>query len=107
MGNLVHTLKMIRKDAKLKSKSKIHIWQATITFKLHSLHHVARDLHSRVEETKKNHPTLKRFLLGTSLGGLIATLMVKEYPNSVDALILTSPAFRVHENTAKWYLILG
>ena len=66
-----------------------------------------RDLHFRVEDTKKKHPAIKCFLFGNSLGGLIATLMVKEYPNSVDALILTSPAFRVHESTAKWYLKIG
>ena len=78
-----------------------------ISLIISSLHHATRDLNFRFEEIKKKHPTIKCFLFGSSLGGLIATLMVKEYPNSADALILSAPAFRVHENTAKWYLILG
>ena len=38
---------------------------------------------------------------------LISTLMVKENPKCVDGLILESPAFKLHEATAKWYIVLG
>ena len=38
---------------------------------------------------------------------LISTLMVKENPKCVDGLILEAPAFKIHEATAKWYIILG
>ena len=33
--------------------------------------------------------------------------MVKENPKCVDGLILESPAFKLHEATAKWYIVLG
>ena len=38
---------------------------------------------------------------------LISTLMVKENPKCIDGLILEAPAFKLHEATAKWYIILG
>ena len=38
---------------------------------------------------------------------LISTLMVKENPKCVDGLILEAPAFKLHEATAAWYIVLG
>ena len=43
----------------------------------------------------------------TSNPELISTLMVKENPKCVDGLILEAPAFKLHEATAKWYIVLG
>jgi len=74
---------------------------------IENLYNAARDLNLRVEEIKKKHPNLKCFIHGHSMGGLISTLMVKEYPKCVDGLILEAPAFKLHEATAKWYIILG
>jgi len=42
------------------------------------LYNTARDLYLRIEETKKQHPKLKCFLYGGSMGGLVAALMAKE-----------------------------
>jgi len=33
--------------------------------------------------------------------------MVKENPKCVDGLILEAPAFKLHEATAAWYIVLG
>lgn len=71
------------------------------------MNHAARDLNLRVEEIKKKYPSLKCIIHGHSLGGLISTLMVKENPKCIDGLILEAPAFKIHEATAKWYIILG
>ena len=42
-----------------------------------SLYNAARDLNLRIEEIKMKHPKLKCIMVGASMGGLIASLMVK------------------------------
>jgi alpha-beta hydrolase superfamily lysophospholipase len=49
------------------------------------------DLSRFVEFVRQQHPNLKRFLLGHSMGGTIASQMVLEHPHQVDALILSAP----------------
>ena len=61
---------------------------------IENLYQTARDLNLRVEEIKKKHPNLPLVMLGHSLGGLISTLMAKENPENVDALVLEAPAFK-------------
>ena len=74
---------------------------------IENLYHTARDVNFRVKEAKKKHHNLPLIMLGHSLGGLIAALMVQENPENIDALILEAPAFKIHEASAKWYLVLG
>ena len=61
---------------------------------IENLYRTARDLNLRVEEIKKIHPSLPLVVLGHSLGGLISTLMAKEHPENIEALILEAPAFK-------------
>jgi acylglycerol lipase len=50
-----------------------------------------RDLGKFVTSVREQHPTLKRFLLGHSMGGAIAAQFVLEQPNGFDGLLLSSP----------------
>ena len=74
---------------------------------IENLYHTARDVNFRVKEAKKKHHNLPLIMLGHSLGGLIAALTVQQNPENIDALILEAPAFKIHEASAKWYLVLG
>ena len=74
---------------------------------IENLHHAARDVNFRVEEAKKKHPDIPLVVIGHSMGGLISALMVKENPENIDGLILEAPAFKIHEASAKWYLVLA
>jgi acylglycerol lipase len=49
------------------------------------------DLSRFVNTVRENHPNLKRFLLGHSMGGTIAAQLAIKQPNQVDALLLSSP----------------
>ena len=74
---------------------------------IENLYHTARDVNFRVEEAKMKHPDIPLVMIGHSLGGLISALMVKDNPENIDALILSAPAFKIHETSAKWYLVLA
>ena len=62
-------------------------------------------LHIRFEELILEKSRIIKIMISNP--ELISTLMVKEYPKCVDGLILEAPAFKLHEATAKWYIILG
>jgi acylglycerol lipase len=49
------------------------------------------DLSRFVAVVREKHPTLKRFLLGHSMGSTIAAQLVIKQPNQVDSLLLSSP----------------
>jgi acylglycerol lipase len=49
------------------------------------------DLKKFTELVREKHPTLKRFLLGHSMGGAIAAQLAIEQPNQLDGLLLSSP----------------
>jgi alpha-beta hydrolase superfamily lysophospholipase len=49
------------------------------------------DLSRFVEQVRQQHPNLKRFLLGHSMGGAMAAQMVIEHPHQVDGLMLSAP----------------
>jgi acylglycerol lipase len=49
------------------------------------------DLSRFVNSVREKHPTLKRFLLGHSMGGTIAAQLAIKQPNQVDGLLLSSP----------------
>ena len=48
------------------------------------------DLGSFVEHVREGHPTVPRFLLGHSMGGMVALQLVLEHPEKVDGLILSA-----------------
>jgi acylglycerol lipase len=49
------------------------------------------DLGKFVTGVREKHPTLKRFLLGHSMGGAIAAQFAIEQPNTLNGLLLSSP----------------
>jgi acylglycerol lipase len=53
------------------------------------------DLRQFVEIARGEHPGRKAFLLGHSMGGLIATVYALEHPDTIDGLILSGPAVSI------------
>jgi acylglycerol lipase len=49
------------------------------------------DLSRFVNTVREKHPSLKRFLLGHSMGGAIAAQLAVEQPNQLEGLLLSSP----------------
>ncbi len=49
------------------------------------------DLGKFITTVREKHPTLKRFLLGHSMGGAIAAQFAVEQPNGLEGLLLSSP----------------
>jgi acylglycerol lipase len=49
------------------------------------------DLGKFITTVREKHPTLKRFLLGHSMGGAIAAQFAIEQPNGLNGLLLSSP----------------
>lgn len=49
------------------------------------------DLGKFITTVREKHPSLKRFLLGHSMGGAIAAQFALEQPNQLDGLLLSSP----------------
>lgn len=54
----------------------------------------SNDLKDYLEKIRQQHPTLRRFLLGHSVGGLIALQTVLEHAEKVDGLVLSGPYLR-------------
>jgi alpha-beta hydrolase superfamily lysophospholipase len=52
------------------------------------------DLGQMIRIAKDHSPGVKAFLLGHSLGGLIATLYVEKHPSDLSGLIASAPALR-------------
>jgi len=52
------------------------------------------DLGQMIRIAKDHTPGVKTFLLGHSLGGLIATFYAEKHPSDLDGLIASSPALR-------------
>lgn len=52
------------------------------------------DIYSLYQSIKKENPNKKIFLIGESMGALIAFLMVTQEPNLFSGLILLSPVFK-------------
>jgi len=52
------------------------------------------DLNRLIRIARESTPAPKTFLIGHSLGGLIAPLYAQEYPSELAGLILSAPAFR-------------
>ncbi|MGB7362203.1 MAG: lysophospholipase [Rhodococcus sp. (in: high G+C Gram-positive bacteria)] len=59
---------------------------------------IVADLHSVADIARGDHPDLPLFLLGHSMGGLIATRYAQTYPGELAALVLSGPL--VGENPA-------
>ncbi|WP_169976731.1 alpha/beta hydrolase [Tautonia rosea] len=53
------------------------------------------NLDSAIQWAKQERPGLPRFLLGHSNGGVVAAQTVLRFPDAVDGLILSNPAFRL------------
>jgi acylglycerol lipase len=49
------------------------------------------DLGKFITTVREKHPSLKRFLLGHSMGGAIAAQFALEQPNALEGLLLSSP----------------
>lgn len=54
---------------------------------------MASDLAALVRAVRAHHPGLPLYLLGTSMGGAVATLAVADHAAPADGLILSGPAF--------------
>jgi alpha-beta hydrolase superfamily lysophospholipase len=64
------------------------------------------DLKSFVDIVKKREGEKRYFLLGNSMGGLIALRYIEKYPKGIDGLIITSPLLKVEEETSKYKLTI-
>lgn len=69
------------------------------------------DLRLLVQHARTHHPDLPLFLLGHSMGGLIATRYALAYQGQVNGLMLSAPALLVGEGVPGWkkrlLLLLG
>ncbi|MDF2819927.1 MAG: Lysophospholipase [Clostridiales bacterium] len=54
--------------------------------------HMVEDLHQLTVQMKEKYPTLTYFLLGHSMGSLVARAYVSKYGNEIDALIISGTA---------------
>jgi len=59
------------------------------------LDNAVADLLTFTELAHGKHPQLKTFLLGHSMGGLIACVYALEHPDTIDGLLLTGPAVSI------------
>ncbi len=64
------------------------------------------DLKSFVDIVKKREGEKRYFLLGNSMGGLIALRYIEEYPEGIDGLIIASPLLKVEEEASKYKVFL-
>ncbi len=73
-----------------------------------SLDQFVEDLHRVVERSEREHPNLARFLIGHSLGGLLALMVAVRYPQSIRALAVSSPSLKLAREPSwiKWNLAL-
>lgn len=53
------------------------------------------DIKAVITSVRKSHPSDKVFLIGHSLGGLIAATFCVDFPHEVEGLVLSAPAFDV------------
>ena len=58
------------------------------------------DLHLLIEQVRETHPTLPRFLLGHSMGGLIATRYALRYQADLIGLIVTGAALQIGDDVS-------
>ena len=69
------------------------------------------DLDVIIETVKKEKPKLPIFLLGHSMGGLVATAYSCKYPDKIDNLILSAACNQTPNNAKKIkflpYLLMG
>lgn len=74
-----------------------------------SIQDFVEDLHRVVEEVRAATPRLARILIGHSLGGLIAVEYAVLHPDSVKAVAISSPAFKLAKEPPgiKIYLAKG
>lgn len=56
------------------------------------------DLHLLVQQTERDHPSLRRFMIGHSMGGLIATRYTLRYQAGLAGLVLSGPALWIGDN---------
>lgn len=60
------------------------------------------DFHVLVERARSRFPALPRFVLGHSMGGLIATRYAIRYQRDLTGLVLSGPALIVGESVPAW-----
>lgn len=65
------------------------------------------DLKLLIRYIENQHGSIPRIIMGHSMGGVIATKYVLTYPNEINALILSSPAFVPVLKIPKWKEIIG
>lgn len=61
---------------------------------INSFHEYLADLDHLIRVAREKTPAPKTFMIGHSLGGLIAPLYAQQYPRELTGLILSAPAFR-------------
>lgn len=60
-----------------------------------------RDVHAFTKRVREKHPDLPLFLLGHSLGGLIAATYILDFQPRIGGLILSSPALKISEDLSQ------
>jgi acylglycerol lipase len=65
------------------------------------------DLKDYLEKIRQQHPTLRRFLLGHSVGGLIALQTVLEHAEKVDGVVLTGAYLKDATGTPGYLVALS
>jgi alpha-beta hydrolase superfamily lysophospholipase len=59
---------------------------------VHSIPELTEDLAGVVERARARHPGLPVYVIGHSMGGIIASLFAQRHPTLLDALVLSAPA---------------